>query len=44
MQRAREHGVDLHDHHIQELLSVDTELNAQGLEVWLKRREKYAAG
>lgn len=43
MQRAREHGVDLHDSHIQELLSVDTELNAQGLEVWLKRREKRAA-
>lgn len=44
MQRAREHGVDLNDAHIQELLTVDTELNAQGLEVWLKRREKRAAG
>lgn len=41
---ARAHGVDLKDAHIQELLAVDTELNAQGLEVWLKRREKRAAG
>ncbi|MBK1720236.1 MBL fold metallo-hydrolase [Thiocystis violacea] len=37
---ARAHGVDLDDARILELLSVDTELNAQGLEVWLKRREK----
>lgn len=43
-QRAREHGVDLNDRHIQELLTVDTELNAQGLEVWLKRREKRSLG
>ena len=41
---ARAHGVDLTDSRIQELLVVDTELNAQGLEVWLKRREKRAAG
>lgn len=40
---ARAHGVDLSDARIQELLVVDTELNAQGLEVWLKRREKRAA-
>ncbi|MTW20854.1 MBL fold metallo-hydrolase [Allochromatium palmeri] len=43
-QRAREHGVDLHDAHIQELLTVDTELNAQGLEVWLQRRAKRSQG
>ncbi|NEX19445.1 MBL fold metallo-hydrolase [Thiorhodococcus mannitoliphagus] len=41
---AQAQGVDLEDRHIQELLAVDTELNAQGLEVWLKRREKRAAG
>ncbi|NEV62235.1 MBL fold metallo-hydrolase [Thiorhodococcus minor] len=40
---ARACGVDLEDTHIQELLAVDTELNAQGLEVWLRRREKRAA-
>lgn len=43
MDSARAHGVDLTDAHLLELLGVDTELNAQGLEVWLKRREKRAA-
>lgn len=37
---ARAHGVTLSDDAIAELLSLDTELNAQGLEVWLKRRAK----
>jgi glyoxylase-like metal-dependent hydrolase (beta-lactamase superfamily II) len=37
---ARAHGVALSDEAIAELLSLDTELNAQGLEVWLKRRAK----
>jgi glyoxylase-like metal-dependent hydrolase (beta-lactamase superfamily II) len=37
---ARAHGVELSDDAIAELLSLDTELNAQGLEVWLKRRAK----
>jgi glyoxylase-like metal-dependent hydrolase (beta-lactamase superfamily II) len=37
---ARAHGVSLSDDAIAELLSLDTELNAQGLEVWLKRRAK----
>jgi glyoxylase-like metal-dependent hydrolase (beta-lactamase superfamily II) len=37
---ARAHGVALSDDAIAELLSLDTELNAQGLEVWLKRRAK----
>ncbi len=41
---ARDHGVAFTDGHIQTLLTVDTDLNAQGLEVWLKRREKRAAG
>ncbi len=44
MDSARAHGVDLADARLLELLGVDTELNAQGLEVWLKRREKRAAG
>ena len=41
--RAKGHGVTLDDAVISELLAVDTDLNAQGLEVWLKRREKRAA-
>lgn len=40
---ARGHGVDLDDGEIADLLAVDTELNAQGLEVWLKRREKHGS-
>jgi glyoxylase-like metal-dependent hydrolase (beta-lactamase superfamily II) len=43
-QRVREHGVDLPDNRVDQLLAVDIELNAQGLEVWLKRRERRAAG
>ncbi|NCA69007.1 MAG: MBL fold metallo-hydrolase [Sphingobacteriia bacterium] len=39
--RARAHGVTLADATIAELLSLDTDLNAQGLEVWLKRRAKH---
>ena len=41
--RAKGHGVTLDDAVISDLLAVDTDLNAQGLEVWLKRREKRAA-
>ncbi len=44
MASARAHGVDLDDARIQGLLAVDIDLNSQGLEVWLKRREKRAAG
>jgi len=44
IQCAREQGVTLDDHQIQRVLAVDTELNAQGLEVWLRRREKRTAG
>ncbi len=40
---ARAHGVTLDETRLGELLAVDTELNAQGLEVWLKRRERRAA-
>lgn len=37
---ARTHGVTLDDERIRELLAVDIDLNAQGLEVWLVRQEK----
>jgi glyoxylase-like metal-dependent hydrolase (beta-lactamase superfamily II) len=37
---ARSHGCRLPESRIRELLAVDTELNAQGLEVWLVRRAK----
>ncbi|MBO8085485.1 MAG: MBL fold metallo-hydrolase [Marichromatium sp.] len=40
---ARAHGVALDEPRLRELLAVDIGLNAQGLEVWLKRREKRAA-
>ena len=40
---AKTHGVTLSDAAIADLLAVDTELNAQGLAVWLKRRERRAA-
>lgn len=38
--RLREHGSRLSDAEIDEVLGMDMELCAQGLEVWLKRREK----
>ncbi|NBC12644.1 MAG: MBL fold metallo-hydrolase [Gammaproteobacteria bacterium] len=37
---ARAHGCTLSDARMTELLAVDLELNAQGLDVWLKRQEK----
>jgi glyoxylase-like metal-dependent hydrolase (beta-lactamase superfamily II) len=37
---ARAHGCELTETRMRELLAVDLELNAQGLEVWLQRREK----
>jgi glyoxylase-like metal-dependent hydrolase (beta-lactamase superfamily II) len=37
---ARSHGCVLDETVMRELLAVDLELNAQGLEVWLQRREK----
>jgi glyoxylase-like metal-dependent hydrolase (beta-lactamase superfamily II) len=41
---AKAHGVVLSDRAIAALLAVDLELNAQGLDVWLQRRAKRAAG
>ncbi|MEA3276178.1 MAG: MBL fold metallo-hydrolase [Pseudomonadota bacterium] len=41
--QVRNHGCDLDDERILDLLAVDIELNAQGLEVWLLRRAKRAA-
>ncbi len=43
MASANSHGVTLSDAAIADLLAVDTELNAQGLAVWLKRRERRSA-
>jgi len=40
---ARSHGVTLEEARMRELLAVDIELNAQGLEVWLVRQEKRRA-
>lgn len=39
---ARAHGCELTETRMRELLAVDLELNAHGLEVWLQRREKRA--
>ncbi|AGA92287.1 Zn-dependent hydrolase, glyoxylase [Thioflavicoccus mobilis 8321] len=41
--RARVHGVALDGAELARLFGVDTRLNAQGLEVWLRRRAKRAA-
>jgi glyoxylase-like metal-dependent hydrolase (beta-lactamase superfamily II) len=38
-----DHGCRLDEPRIRELLAVDSDLNAQGLEVWLVRRAKKAA-
>ena len=35
---ARDHGAPLPDERVRELLAIDVELNAQGLEVWLDKR------
>lgn len=40
--RARAQGVTLEDSALKRILSVDTQLNAQGLEVWLRRRARRA--
>lgn len=37
---ARAHGCRLDEPRMRELLAVDLELNAQGLEIWLQRCEK----
>ncbi len=41
--QVRGHGCDLNEDQVRQLLAVDIDLNAQGLEVWLVRREKRAA-
>lgn len=41
--RARAHGVELDEAELERLFGVDIKLNAQGLEVWLQRRERRAA-
>jgi len=38
LRSLREHGCTLPDARVHELLALDLELNAQGIEVWLKRR------
>jgi len=38
LRSLREHGCTLTDARVHELLALDLELNAQGIEVWLKRR------
>ena len=40
---VRAHGCKLDESRVRELLTVDTALNAQGLEVWLRRRARRAA-
>jgi len=42
LRSARAHGVDLGSGEMERLLAVDLDLNAQGLDVWLRRREKRA--
>ena len=37
---ARDHGTPLPGERVRELLAVDIELNAQGLEVWLDRDKR----
>lgn len=38
--QVRAHGVDLPEARIKDLLAVDLDLNAQGLDVWLRRQER----
>lgn len=39
---AQDHGVQLSDEELHHILWTDIQLNAQGVEVWLQRREKAA--
>ncbi|QBB70674.1 MBL fold metallo-hydrolase [Pseudolysobacter antarcticus] len=41
--RAKAHGCSMDAAHMRELLAMDIELNAQGLEVWLDRKKAVAA-
>ena len=40
LQRLRDHGCSLSDERIGELLAMDRELNAQGMAVWLNRKNR----
>ena len=42
LERARAHGCALEEAAVLELLGMDIELNAQGLEVWLDRARRHA--
>lgn len=44
LKRARDNGCALPEGQVRAVLAVDIELNAQGLEVWLRRRAKASAG
>jgi hypothetical protein len=37
LRRLREHGCELNDTQVENLLAMDLELNAQGMEIWLSR-------
>jgi hypothetical protein len=37
---VRDHGTPLPDDRVRELLALDVELNAQGLETWLTRAQR----
>ncbi len=44
LQALRSHGCTLSRERMSELLALDVELNVQGLETWLERRRRRAAG
>ncbi|MFT4257192.1 MAG: MBL fold metallo-hydrolase [Pseudoxanthomonas sp.] len=44
LRRAREHGVAQSDAEVLDLLHMDIELNAQGLQIWFDRRKKTSDG
>ena len=37
LRRLHEHGCELSDPQVEELLAMDLELNAQGMEIWRSR-------
>ena len=42
VQGLRDHGCTLPRQTLEALLAMDVDLNAQGLDVWMKRQEKSA--
>jgi glyoxylase-like metal-dependent hydrolase (beta-lactamase superfamily II) len=42
LEQIKQHGCSLHQEQQKELLSLDLDINAQGLEVWMQRQEKAA--